>query len=306
MNNNRKMEMIRPSIPTTSSAKPGYVATVVGIAANIVLVVIKLYAGFIGRSQALIADGIHSLSDLFSDFVVLLGLKWGRKAEDRDHPFGHGRIETISSMIIGIFLIIVGIGIVYDSVEKIYDHQQSSPTIFTVIVAFISILIKESLYWYTLAVGKKIKSAAVIANAWHHRTDALSSVAVLIGVGGAYLNPSWVLADVLAAMFVTFFVIKVGGQMLWQGVREIIDTAPNQEIIDQIHDAAYGIKGARQIHDIRARYSGGQILVEMHIEVNPNISVFEGHEIAAAVKYSILEKVEDVARVIIHVDPEGS
>ncbi len=282
----------------------GFAVTWAGIAANIFLVIIKLYAGFIGRSQALVADGVHSLSDLFSDFIVLLGLKLGRKEEDESHPFGHGRIETISGMIIGFFLIIVGIGLVYDSIDKIYAHHRSSPTLFTILVAFISIIIKEALYWYTIAVGKKIKSAVLIANAWHHRTDALSSVAVLIGVVGAYINPDWVLADVLAALFVTFFVVKVGGSMVWNGLREIIDTAPDSKVIDQIKQSALVIDGVLEVHDIRARYSGGQILSELHIVVNPEISVFDGHEISASVKYAVLQNVEDVARVIIHVDPK--
>lgn len=282
----------------------GYAVTWAGIAANIFLVMAKLYAGFIGRSQALIADGVHSLSDLFSDFIVLLGLKWGRKDEDEDHPFGHGRIETISTMVIGILLIIVGVGLVYDSIGKIYDHQRSSPTLFTIFVALFSILLKEGLYRYTYSVGKKLKSSVLIANAWHHRTDALSSIAVLIGVTSAYIHPAWVLADVFAALFVTYFIVRVGGRMFWTGFREIIDTAPDKEIIQKIKDSAGNIDGVLEVHDIRSRYSGGQILTELHIVVPSGITVFEGHEIAAGVKYVVMENVEDVSRVIVHVDPK--
>lgn len=282
----------------------GFIVTFIGIIANVILVVIKLYAGFIGRSQALIADGFHSLSDLFSDFVVLFGFMWGRKDEDEDHPFGHGRIETISSMLIGVILILVGFGIVYNSVTKIYEHQQAAPSLFTILVAFLSIIIKEAMYWYTLKVGKKLKSSVLIANAWHHRTDAMSSIAVLVGVGGAYLNPSWVLADVLAALFVTYFIIKVGGSMVWAGLREVVDTAPDKKVVEQIISNASGVGGVMEVHDVRARYSGGQILVEMHIVVEPEMTVFDGHEIAASVKYAVLGNVEDVTRVIIHVDPK--
>lgn len=284
--------------------RSGYKVTIVGVFWNIILVIIKLYAGFIGRSQALIADGVHSLSDLFSDLIVMLGIKWGRKEEDRDHPFGHGRIETLSGMIIGIMLLIVGVGIVYDSINRLYDHESSTPSLFAIGVAFISIVIKELLYWYTLKVGKKMKSAAIIANAWHHRSDAFSSIAVLFGVAGAYLHPDWVLADVLAALFVTFFIVKVGWQMIWNGVKEIIDTAPSREVVLKINETAAKIEGVRQVHDTRARFHGGQILVEMHIVVDPNISVFDGHEISAAVKYAVLNEIDDVQRVIIHVDPE--
>ncbi len=184
--------------------KDGFKVTIVGIAANLVLVALKIYAGIIGKSQALIADGIHSLSDLLSDFIVLIGLKLGHQEADENHPFGHGRIETISSMVIGILLIAAGIGIVYSAVTALYDHQKAQPTLFTLIIAFLSIAIKEAMYWYTLLAGKRMKSMLLIANAWHHRTDALSSVAVLIGIGGVYLNPNWYLADSLASLFVTY------------------------------------------------------------------------------------------------------
>lgn len=284
--------------------RTGYKVTIVGVFWNIILVVIKLYAGFIGRSQALIADGVHSLSDLFSDLIVMFGLKWGRKEEDSDHPFGHGRIETLSGMIIGIILLLVGVGIVYDSIKRLYAHEHSVPSLFAIGVAFISIVIKEALYWYTLKVGKKIKSAAIVANAWHHRSDAFSSIAVLFGVTGAFIHPDWVLADVLAALFVTFFIVKVGWQMIWQGVKEIIDTAPSKDVVIKINKTAAKIEGVRQVHDTRARFHGGQILVEMHIVVDPNITVFEGHEISAAVKYAVLDEIDDVQRVIIHIDPE--
>lgn len=289
---------------TKIALSAGYAVTWAGISANVFLVMFKLYAGFIGRSQALIADGVHSLSDLFSDFIVLLGLKFGRQEEDEHHPFGHGRIETISSMVIGIILVLVGVGLVYDSIDKLYAHQRSSPTLFTIFVAFGSILIKEGLYWYTIKVGRKIKSSVLIANAWHHRSDALSSIAVLAGVLGAYLHPDWVLADVFAALFVTYFIVKIGGNMVWVGLREIVDTAPNKKIMDLIRQTAKEVEGVIEIHDIRARYSGGQIQVEIHIVVSSRITVFEGHEISAGVKYAILERVDDVTRVIVHVDPD--
>lgn len=296
--------MANSSDKLKSMIRTGYKVTIVGVFWNIILVIIKLYAGFIGRSQALIADGVHSLSDLFSDLIVMLGLKWGRKEEDSDHPFGHGRIETLSGMIIGITLLLVGVGIVYDSINRLYEHEKSTPTLFAIGVAAVSIIIKEALYWYTLKVGRKMKSSVIIANAWHHRSDALSSVAVLIGVAGAYLHPDWVLADVLAALFVTFFIVKVGWQMIWNGIKEIIDTAPSKEVVQRIIETAFKIEGVRQVHDTRARFHGGQILVEMHIVVDPNISVFDGHEISAAVKYAVLDEIDEVQRVIIHVDPE--
>lgn len=283
--------------------KQGYIVTIVGIVANLVLVVIKIYAGLLSKSQALLADGIHSLSDLLSDFIVLFGLKWGSMDADENHPFGHGRIETLSSMIIGILLIGAGIEIVYSSVSTLYEHQKAEPTLFTLLITVASILIKEAMYWYTVIVGKKIKSMLLIANAWHHRTDALSSVAVLIGVGGVYLNPNWYLADSLASLFVTYFILRVGGQMVWQALKEVVDTAPDKEILEKIKITAQSVDGVINAHDIHARSSGGQIFSEIHIVVNPEITVRRGHEIADNVEIAVIEEIDDLARVIVHVDP---
>ena len=182
-----------------SDLTAGMRVTWVGMVVNIFLSIIKVCAGVFGNSQALIADGIHSFSDLLSDLVVMLGLKWGRKGEDKSHPFGHARIETVAGMLTGIILIATGIGLAYQSIDVIYQHQYSSPGYFAIVAALVSVILKEGLYWYTLAVGRRIKSLALIGNAWHHRSDALSSVAVLIGVTGAHISPAWGMADAYAA-----------------------------------------------------------------------------------------------------------
>jgi len=186
----------------------------------------------------------------------------------------------------------------------IYNHQESHPRLITIFVALVSILLKEWIFRYTRRVGERIRSLVVIGNAWHHRSDALTSVAVLIGVTGAYLNPSWYLADSFAALIVTYFIVKVGVQLVWKAVMEVIDTAPDKKVLQQLTHTASTIDGVREVHDMRARHSGAQIFVEMHIVVDPNLTVYEGHKIAATVKYRLLNEVTDVARVIIHVDPE--
>ncbi len=282
----------------------GFRVTWVGIAVNVVLIVFKLWAGLASRSQALIADGIHSISDLFGDFVVLLGLRWGRKSEDEDHQFGHARIETISSMIVGLLLILVGLGLIYNALNVVYSRESSIPSLFAIYAAIISIVLKEALYWYTLAVGKRLRSPALIGNAWHHRTDALSSVAVLVGVGATYLNPDWYLADVYAAMLVTIFILKVGVKLVWEAFKELSDTAPDKGIVARMLHEARDVEGVRQVHDLRARHSGPQIFAEVHIVVDPNLTVRAGHDIAREVKYRLLDHFEDITRVIIHVDPE--
>ena len=287
-----------------SELRQGMRVTWVGIGANIVLVIVKIIAGLMGRSQALVADGVHSLSDLFSDFVVLLGLRLGRKEEDEDHPFGHARIETISSMLVGATLIVVAAGIAYSAFTSIYEHEQSTPGLLAILVAAASILIKEGLYWYTLKVGRKIKSLALIGNAWHHRSDAFTSVAVLIGVTAAYINPAWHLADAYAALVVTVFIFHVGIKLAWGALKQVVDTAPDREILDQLTETAASVEGVWEVHDLRARYSGTQIFVEVHIVVDPELTVREGHRIAATVKYRLVTDFADVTRVITHVDPE--
>lgn len=282
----------------------GLVVTWVGLVLNVLLVAGKIMAGLAARSQALVADGIHSMSDLFTDIIVLIGLKFGRKGEDENHPFGHARIETIASMLVGATLFVVGLGIAYNAVTSIYDHRVAKPGLLAIVVAMVSIVLKEAMYWYTLSVGKKIKSLAVIGNAWHHRSDALSSVAVLLGVTAAYIDPSWHLADAYAALVVTFFICKVGFSMSWEALKQVVDTAPSKKVLDQLVEIASQIDGVLEVHDVRARYSGSQIFVEMHIVVNPNLSVRDGHRIAATAEARLINEVSDVSRVIVHVDPE--
>lgn len=282
----------------------GLLVTWVGLVANILLVIGKIAAGLAARSQALVADGVHSLSDLFTDAVVLVGLKLGRREEDENHPFGHARIETISGIVIGAILFVVGLGIAYNALTSIYEHKMAAPGLLAIIVAMLSILLKEVLYRYTLHVGQKIKSLALISNAWHHRSDALSSVAVLIGVTAAYIKPEWHLADAYAALVVTFFIVRVSLRLTWDGLKQVVDTAPDRAVLDQLVQAALRIDGVREVHDLRARYSGSQIFVEMHVVVDPNLSVREGHYIASAVRARLVNEVSDVTRVIIHIDPE--
>ncbi|RKX23851.1 MAG: hypothetical protein DRP45_09505 [Candidatus Zixiibacteriota bacterium] len=282
----------------------GLRATWVGLAVNVLLVILKLWAGYTSRSQALIADGVHSVSDLFSDVVVMIGLRWGRKAEDADHPYGHARIETISSMIVGFLLLLVGLGVVYDALTSVYEHSATVPGVLAIYVAALSVILKEGLYWYTFAIGKKIRSQVLLANAWHHRSDALSSVAVLIGVGAAYFNPAWRMADAYAALVVTFFIGRVGIDLVRSAFRELSDTAPDESVLRQLNEVAASVSGVRQIHDLRARHSGAEVFVELHIVVDPQLTVREGHAIASEVKHRLLTQISDVTRVIIHVDPD--
>jgi cation diffusion facilitator family transporter len=293
-----------PDSTDTKALASGLRVTWVGMAANLFLVVLKLWVGLLARSQALVADAAHSVSDLFSDLIVLLGLRWGRKAADVEHPFGHGRIETIASLLVGAALVLAALGIAWQAVNGIYSRQVSVPSLLAVYAAAASILIKEGLYRYTIVVGRRIKSMPLVANAWHHRADALSSVAVLIGVGAVYIRPDWYLADSVAALVVAFFVLKVGAKFCWTAFKELADTAPGVEVVAAITQTAGSVKGVRGVHDVRARQSGPHLLAELHLVVDKDITVLEGHTLAREAEKRLLAKISDLHSVTIHVDPD--
>ena len=287
----------------TDLAKAGRSVTLVGVLVNAFLILLKFLAGIFGHSQALVADAVHSVSDLFTDFVVLLGLKIGRKAPDERHHFGHARIETMASSIVGLALIATALYLGIKAAWNIYHHIEYHPTWLALAGAGVSIALKESLYHYTVRTGRRIKSTAIIANAWHQRSDALSSVAVLLGVAGARIKPSWQILDSLAALCVSFFIIKVGLEILWGALREFIDTAPQPEILSKTRKCTLSVDGVIDMHDLRARTSGGLYQMELHIVVDGRLTVTDGHRIAKAVESCLAEEVVDLERIIVHVDP---
>jgi cation diffusion facilitator family transporter len=287
----------------TESAKAGRSVTLVGVLVNAFLILFKFLAGVFGQSQALIADAVHSISDLFTDFVVLLGLRIGRKPPDERHHFGHARIETLASSIVGLALIATALYLGIKGIWNIHHHIEYHPTWLALVGAGTSIALKEALYHYTVHTGRRIKSSAVVANAWHQRSDALSSVAVFLGVAGARIKPSWHILYSYAALCVSFFIIKVGLEILWGALREFTDTAPKPEILSKIRQCTLSVDGVIDMHDLRARTSGGLHQMELHIVVDGRLSVTEGHRIAKAVESCLAEEVADLNRVIVHVDP---
>jgi cation diffusion facilitator family transporter len=281
----------------------GQKVTWVGVVANTLLIAFKFAAGIFGHSQALIADAVHSVSDLFTDVIVLFGLKIGRKEPDEGHTFGHARVETLASAVIGLSLIATAIYLGIEAGLNIYHHADYHPNRLALIGAAISIAVKEALYHYTVRVGRRIKSQLIVANAWHHRSDALSSVAVFLGVTGALINPSWHILDAFAALLVSFFIVKVGLEILGKSLREFTDTAPPPEIMKKISQCTRSVDGVLNTHDLRVRTSGGLYQMETHIVVDGQLTVMEGHRIAKAVESCLIEEVEDLDRVIVHVDP---
>lgn len=285
------------------SAHAGRSVTLVGALANGLLILLKFTAGIFGQSQALIADAVHSISDLVTDVVVLIGIRMGRKAPDDKHHFGHARIETLSSAIIGFALIGTALYLGLEASMNIYNHTEYHPTSLALVGAGLSIAVKEVLYHYTVRTGRKIQSQLVIANAWHHRSDAFSSVAVLLGVAGALINPSWHILDAFAALLVSFFIVKIGLNILAGCVGEFTDAAPKTEDLNKIKSCIISVEGVLEMHDLRVRTSGGRFQMETHIVVNGQLTVAQGHRIAKKVERCLLEEIKNIDRVIVHVDP---
>ena len=275
-----------------------------GAAINVVLSAMKVAGGIYGHSQALIADGLHSLSDLATDAVVALGLYYGAQPYDDNHPYGHKKIETLAEMVTGALLVVVAVWMVVTAVRKLGEGNTIPPAGITLVIAALSVVVKEWLYQATYRLGKKMNSGALVANAWHHRSDALSSVAVLLGVGAAHVNPNWHLADSFAALIVSFFILKVSASITWSAFKELADTVSSQEVIGEIRKRAMSVEGVLDAHDIIARQSGPHLLVEMHIVVNRDMTVEQGHTIVEMVERLLIGDMKSVNKVIIHVDPD--
>lgn len=287
-----------------TTRRRGVHVTLLGSVANLLLSAIKAAAGVLSGSQALVADAVHSLSDLVTDAVVLVGLYWGGKDADDTHHFGHGRIETIASAVVAIVLISVGLFLGVDAGLSILRGETGRPGLFAVAAAAISIVVKEALYHVTLRVGRRIGSSAVVANAWHHRSDALSSVAALIGAGAAHVDLSLAVLDSWAAGLVAFLVVKVGLDLLWQTLRELSDAAPSEEVVSGIHDAARDVDGVLDVHGLRARSTGSVIQAQLHVVVDGDMRVTDGHRIAHEVSRRIRAQVTEVNDVTVHVEPD--
>lgn len=277
--------------------------TLVGAATNLVLAGLKIFVGLVWHSAALVADGIHSISDLASDAVVLLATRHGRQPADEHHPYGHERFETVATVVLSIMLALVAAGIGWDSVMRMINRDEIPvPGIWVIVVALLSLFSKEWLYQYTMRVARRENSRVLEANAWHHRSDAISSFIVLLGVTGAMVGAP--VLDALAAMIVALMIAQISWGLLSSSVRELVDTAVDEEIQAEIEDLITGTDGVINLHMLRTRLMGNSILVDAHIQVSPRLSVSEGHHIAEQVEARLLAGIEGVQDVTIHVDPE--
>lgn len=278
--------------------------TLVGVLVNIVLAFAQVAGGFLAQSQALIADGFHTLSDLVTDFVVLIAAKMASKDADEDHPYGHERIETIATIILGMALGAVAIGIALDAIDRLqHPEKLLQPGMFAIALAAFGILCKEGLYRYTYHVGKRINSALLKANASHHRSDAISSVMVAIGVTASVIfSIPWL--DALAAVAVSVMIFYMGAKLILDSTMELVDTAWESEKVESMLLLISDVPGVQSAHMLRTRKMSSSVLVDVHIQVSPHISVSEGHHIAEQVMSQLKGKYDEVSDIMVHIDPE--
>ncbi|MHA6611364.1 cation diffusion facilitator family transporter [Photobacterium damselae] len=278
-------------------------ATWIGSIANIILAVVKIAIGKLTNSQALIADGVHSFSDLVTDAAILIGAKFWTAPADKEHPYGHGRFETLTNIFIGILLALVGIGIGWESLHSISQEQHNSPSLLAFGAAVASIIVKEILYRWTVIQAKKVNSRALFANAWHHRSDALSSLPVAIAVIANYVVPDLHYLDQIAALIVTLMILKAAIEILWPAVKELTDAEADSELEKQIQKLALEDVNIKEVHAIRSRRTGSSILIDFHLLVDPEMTIEKAHTIAETFKAKLLDNLDEVVDIIIHIEP---
>lgn len=275
----------------------------VAMVTNALLVAGQLVVGIVGHSQALVADAMHTLADMSSDLLVLYALKHSAKAADEEHPYGHARIETAVTLVLGVLLTLVGAGIALRAGLRIFGDQPFiMPSALTLWVAGFTVLAKEGLYRYTLRTARRFGSDMLRASAWHHRSDAISSIVVFFGIAGTLAGIE--LLDALAAFAVALFVAKIGIGLGWPAISELVDTGLDKEQLKHIRRVILGVNGVRELHLLRTRRVGGRALVDVHIIVDEDISVSEGHYISETVRHELIKQVDVVADALVHIDPE--
>ena len=278
--------------------------TWVSVAVNIVLTAMQLVVGLIAHSQSLIADAMHTLSDIVADAFVLFANRKGAEAADEDHPYGHGRFETAASLVLGLLLAGTGAGILIAAAGRLQDIGSAPPVgVAAMWAALFTLAAKEGLFRYMLAKAERLRSPMLVANAWHARADALSSLVVAAGIAGALLGFNF--ADAVAAIIVGAMIVHAGFKFAWAAIRELIDTGLSAEEVDAIRHTIASTSGVLSMHELRTRRMAHQVLVDAHVQVNPRISVSEGHRVAESARQRVLENHPEVLDVLVHVDAEN-
>lgn len=293
---------------TGNREKTIYKVTWVGFFANVVLSIAKLLAGIFGRSGAMIADAVHSISDFATDVVVLAFVKVSAKPKDEGHDYGHGKYETLATVIIGLALFAVGVGILINSIELIRQVVDGvvidRPGLIALVAAAVSIVVKEALYWYTILAARRVNSPAMEANAWHHRSDAFSSIGTLIGIGGAYfLGEQWRVLDPIAAVIVSLFIGKVAYNLVKNGLNELLERSLPKELEDEIIGIIMSDSRLSDLHNLKTRRLGAHFAIELHVRVDGAMSVNDSHKLTQSIEKRLKEKYGDGTQVIIHIEP---
>lgn len=294
--------------PEADRAKAIYRVTLIGSVGNVALLTFKFIAGIVGNSSAMIADAVHSLSDFITDLIVLIFVKISAKPQDESHDYGHGKFETIATFVIGLALIAAATGIIVSGCLKLTSwlqgEQLEAPGWLALWAALISIVVKELLYRYTAFVGQRLNSQAVIANAWHHRSDALSSIGTTIGIGGAILlGQRWTVLDPLASIVVGALLIKVAVELLKTSIGELTECSLPEETESEIENIVKSFPGVYEPHNLRTRKIGNHIAIEMHIRMDGALSLHEAHEQASAIEHSLKQRFGAETHVTIHMEP---
>ena len=305
-NNQYRMSV---EVASLSREKEIYKVTIIGSIANFALLAFKFVAGILGHSAAMLADAVHSLSDFVTDVIVLVFVRISNKPQDKDHDYGHGKYETLATAIIGILLLLVGFGILWSGASSILafmkGEQLEAPGMVALIAALVSILLKEILYQYTVIKGKSLNSQAVVANAWHHRSDAFSSIGTAVGIGGAILlGEHWQVLDPIAAVIVSFFIMKVAIQLLIPCVDELLEKSLPDEVEKDIEQVLLSFPGVSEPHHLRTRRIGSYCAIEVHVRMDGGITLEEAHTTATAIEHKLKTMLGEGTLINIHVEPK--
>ena len=282
--------------------------TVWGAVVNVVLAVAKLVAGIVGRSAAMTADAIHSFSDLVSDVIVLVMVKVASRGNDKDHEYGHGKFETLATVAVGLLLLAVGGKMLADGVSRIAGFFRGEQMVVPGMIAFwaalVSIAVKEALYQWTAHVGRKFDSPAVVTNAWHHRSDALSSVGSAVGIAlASLLGGKWAIMDSVVACAISIFIIRIGVKMAMPALRELTEASLPEETENEIRDVILSVDGVLDVHAMKTRKTGPDIIIESHIVVDPEMTVFQAHLITEYAEDRLRERFGQKTQISLHVEP---
>lgn len=283
--------------------------TLAGFFVNVLLTAGKVFAGFLGGSSAMIADGLHSLSDLFSDVVVLLFAGIFSKGKDRGHAFGHGKFETLATLIVSIVLIAAGVGLLKSGVESVVEVLKGGtlpvPGKIALVAAFVSVVAKEILYRVTVKEGRRINSPVVMANAWHHRSDALSSVGAFAGIGGAMLlGDKWAVLDPIASCMISVVIVFVAVKMAVPCFADLLESSLPEDVEAEIEAEMWRVDGVRDVHDLKTRRNGISFVIDVHVVVDPHMTIVEAHNIATNVERRLRDKYGDQTQISIHMEPD--